>query len=376
MKEKIYFSNLDSLRTIACLIVFSEHVFWNSVKTIDTNSNVLSHILYVIFGNGLMGVSFFFTLSGFLITYLILKEIENSGRLNVKAFYVRRTLRIWPLFLVLIMFVFFIFPAIQQMAGIEMTNPANKIYYFTFLSNFDVIRLANEGKMSFLQSGITWSISIEEQFYIIWPLLFLFVPKKRFLFIFLGVILVSLIFRVMNFPDEIVLYFHTLGVCADLAVGGLFAYLVLNNNSFRTFFTNMNSKYRIGLYIVGFLYILFNEYLLNFEYALAFRRIISSFFFAFIIVQQSFDTKSWIKMGKFRFLNWAGKYTYGMYLLHPIGVLVFELFRSYFNWEISGLGMGFIKSMAVLIVTIVISYLSFHMLEKPFLKLKERFSVV
>ena len=376
MVQKTYFNNLDSLRTIACLFVLSEHVFWKAFTFLDIDSPITFHFLYVLFGNGKLGVSVFFTLSGFLITYLILKEIETKGRIDIKSFYIRRSLRIWPLYFVLLIFVFFIYPLIQYLMHIDLVNPANKIYYFTFLSNFDVINLSARGIESFLQSSITWSIGIEEQFYLLWPLLFLIVPRKKFIYIFLAVILVSIIFRYCHHTEKVVLYFHTLGVCSDLAIGGLAAYLIIASQKFRDFFVNMTTKWRVSIYSLGFLYLLLADYSLNFEYATVFKQSISACFYAFIILQQCFDEKSPFKLGSIKiFSNW-GKYTYGLYLLHPIGVLIYEIMRSHYNFNDEAFLPGIMKGFAVLIVTCIISFLSYKIIEQPFLKLKNKFSSI
>ena len=147
-----------------------------------------------IFASGWAGVSFFFVLSGFLITYLILAEVEWSEKLNVPAFYMRRILRIWPLYYAVLLFGFWLYPAVKSALGISSyIETGNPLSYLLFLSNFDVLSLGEgRGAMSI---NITWSVAIEEQFYIVWPLLFFFLPTRFYKFIFPTIILVSLWFR-------------------------------------------------------------------------------------------------------------------------------------------------------------------------------------
>ena len=82
---------------------------------------------------GYLGVDFFFVLSGFLITYLILKEKEQTGKINVKDFYIRRFLRIWPLYFAVIVFSLIIIPLIQKYLNITNILDIRPIYYLTFL---------------------------------------------------------------------------------------------------------------------------------------------------------------------------------------------------------------------------------------------------
>ncbi|MGZ6416804.1 MAG: acyltransferase family protein, partial [Bacteroidia bacterium] len=257
-KTKIFFPNLDGLRFIAFFFVFSQHVIWGAIKKLSIQSPILDHITYTLFGNGSLGVSVFFVLSGFLITYLILKEIEVNGKLNVKAFYIRRFLRIWPLYFLVLIFAFYLYPFLISFVH---TDPdvfgSRKIYYFTFLSNFDVMHnIVQHGAPGTAITGVTWSVSIEEQFYLIWPVLFYLVPRKYFLSIFLSMIVISLGFRCMHLNEPGVLDFHSLSVCCDLAVGGLAAYLSLNSAKFINYFKNNLDLIRIIIYFTGILYLL------------------------------------------------------------------------------------------------------------------------
>ena len=186
--------------------------------------------------SGGVGVSFFFVLSGFLLTYLIIKEIEQTGKLNIKHFYIRRTLRIWPFFFFVVIFGFFIYPILKKIIGIDADLPNNIWYHISFLSNFDYIRIA-QNKLhatSPMMVAITWSVSIEEQFYLIWPFLFMIYPKKWYPLIFIKVIIIFGLFCYFNRGDGDgdIVYYHTISVTSNLAVGGLFAYYSLKSTLF------------------------------------------------------------------------------------------------------------------------------------------------
>ncbi len=179
-RDKVFFPNLDGLRTLAFLFVFYLHGFSLSLEQLPISSDFLNRLVFKV-ATGSSGVSIFFVLSGFLITYLLLKEVNERGTLNVGFFYVRRVLRIWPLYFVSVVFAFIIYPYLKTFLGIQHESPARPLYYFTFLSNFDAIYVHDffPGQSSPVEA-ITWSVAIEEQFYIIWPLLFYFIPKKYY----------------------------------------------------------------------------------------------------------------------------------------------------------------------------------------------------
>lgn len=376
--NKIFFPNLDALRFIAFLFVFFEHIMWGAFNQLPIHDKpLLGHILYTMFCNGGLGVSIFFVLSGFLITYLVLSEIELTKKIDVKAFYIRRALRIWPLYYAVLIFVFFLFPFIQQLFNIYQESCANNIYYFIFLSNFDLINIAkNCLSQGTMQSGVTWSVAIEEQFYLVWPLLFYILPKRFYSYSFYAIIAIALIFRIYNFNDTTYIYFHTLGVVGDLALGALVAYYSLNSLKFKSFFENLKPDFIYFIYIAGIIYLLIGEYYLKTPYYVAISRFINILFFGFLIAHQNFSKANTLKLSGLKFFTKWGKYTYGLYLLHPVGSIIgVILFKKLYHGTDSFF-VSIIEGILIFMITLGLSYFSFHFFESYFLKLKKRFSYI
>jgi peptidoglycan/LPS O-acetylase OafA/YrhL len=370
---KIFFPNLDGLRFFAFFLVFLQHGFGSAAGSLDSGGFILSTLKKGVFNSGGVGVSFFFVLSGFLITYLILSEIRLNDRLDVLSFYTRRVLRIWPLYYLVIAFGFLFYPFLKSAFGfssyIETGNP---VYYFLFLGNFDVIHLGQgHGAMS---TNITWSVAIEEQFYIVWPLLFFFVRPRFYRYLFPAIILASFIFRLTHTDDSMVLYFHSLSVISDMAVGGMAAYLSIHSASFTRFFAGMRKPAIALVYLAGISIILFGEYLFTFPLLAASERAVFTIFFAFVIVEQNYAKQSLIKVGNLATVSTLGRYTYGLYLLHPVAILIcsnsLRLLQVGTESRLVGLTMGLVA----LAVSIGLSYLSYHFYERRFLNLKQRFS--
>jgi peptidoglycan/LPS O-acetylase OafA/YrhL len=373
--KKIFFQNLDGLRFIAFFFVFSEHILWAAVKTLNVQSPFWEHVLYTLFANGGLGVSVFFVLSGFLITFLILKEIEVLGKLDIKGFYIRRFLRIWPLYYLVLIFAFYVYPFL-----ISFIHPNQdvfgdrQVYYFSFLSNFDLIHIAKEELNGSFLTGVTWSVAVEEQFYLIWPLLFYFVPKKYFSFIFIFVIFISFFFRVAHLNDPTVLYFHSLSVCNDLAVGSLAAYLSLNSFKFVNYFKNTPDFKRVIIYVLGIIYILLSGYFFNPLFYALFNRLATSMFVAWVILDQNFCSSAKLKISQFKMISKWGIYTYGMYLLHQIALLLVLNTYQYLDIEAVSFWSKLLKGGIVLAITFLMSYISYNWFEKYFLNLKNRFA--
>jgi peptidoglycan/LPS O-acetylase OafA/YrhL len=107
MNQKVFFPNLDGLRFFAFFFVFMYHCYYE--VPLQGKDSFIYLGFHKIWENGDLGVNFFFTLSGFLITYLLLSEEKQLGGFNISGFYWRRTLRIWPLYFTTVLFGFFIF---------------------------------------------------------------------------------------------------------------------------------------------------------------------------------------------------------------------------------------------------------------------------
>lgn len=376
LEQKIYFKSLDALRFFAFLMVFCQHAFRVDIPKEETGT-VLYYFLQF-FCNGALGVSFFFVLSGFLITYLILQEKEKTGTIHVLFFYMRRTLRIWPLYYAVVVFALLIYPNIRTLFGMDyFAYGYNKIMHFLFLSNFDLIRTLKEthGKNSVLVS-ITWSVSIEEQFYLIWPLLFRFLSRKLYPLIFPSIILISLAFRLANQDDNLVLYFHTFSVMNDLAMGGWAAYLCIYNPSFRNLVNTLNRFSLKAIYIAGFSLLLYEHIFLQLPFVNAFVRILECLFFVFIIMEQNFSVHSFVKFGNWKLFSLLGTITYGLYLIHPICIHFTEITWKYLNLSNPVLKSHPFQGLIGLAVSIGVCFLSFRFYESYFLRLKNRFSFI
>jgi len=223
--NKLFFPNLDGLRFFAFFAVFINHA--SHSLGYNNNNSIYYFIKTNLLANGDMGVCFFFVLSGFLITYLLLEEKNKNGRINIKNFYLRRVLRIWPLYFFIVALCLLVFPLFENhfiadfpiRITIKDLDPA---FYLTFTGNFDYIY---NGVTNFL-IGILWSISIEEQFYVLWPLVIAFIPRKHLMFTFICIIVAAVYFRFYYAGGKMVIInFHSLSRMSDLAMGGVIALL-------------------------------------------------------------------------------------------------------------------------------------------------------
>lgn len=386
MGKGVYFAELDGLRTLACLLVVVGHSFREAFSNLAKHSffdnGVYTHFISTI-GAGKEGVSIFFVLSGFLITYLLLKEIEDKGKIHVGKFYLRRALRIWPLYYAVMFFGLFLYPNIVNLAGQEYNEELNYILNLTFLNNFVMLNTIGQNVETYLPHvQIAWSVAIEEQFYLFWPLLFLFKPTKKSLPILFGMlIIISIGFYMLNRNNPGVLYFHILGQIHNLVWGGVGALFIFYNKQIKELFNNLKNRHRCLIYLIGTIMFVFRNDLLQYlDYY--FLRTMLSFFYTFVILDQSLNISEKFKFNKTGFFVAWGKYSYGMYLLHFIGLLliknVFDFINvrlvqnEFFSYKESVLG-GFMVGIIGVILGFILAYFSYHFYEKPFLNFKNRF---
>lgn len=369
-KEKIFFPNLDGLRFFSFLIVFFSHIFATDYDHIK-EQGWYQVFKIKLFHDGDIGVSFFFVLSGFLITYLLIKEKEYTGSIHVFSFYVRRALRIWPLYYFMVLFGFLAFPFFKSLFGETPSETADPLLCSIFLNNFD--RVINGPPDSSVLS-VLWSVAIEEQFYLFWPILFLIVKPRYYLWIFIIIIAGSLIYRAAFIDKSIDLL--TPGVIGDMAMGGCAAFLSIRSKFFLKLIENSNQILNLLPYIAAGLFVVYKYEMFSQPFLIVTKRIIISFFFAWIILEQNFCKKSLFKISSLKTITRLGKYTYGLYCLHRIAILIVMTLMQLIGINNQAWQLWVIEFPACLLLSIVMSYYSYKYFEAYFLKLKDKFAYI
>ena len=358
--ERVHFENLDALRFLAAFAVMGEHIT-RSFYFPDTPWQNAFIILLSMDGAGAeLGVNFFFVLSGFLISYLLIKEFESTGTLQLKRFYVRRTLRIWPLYFISLLIGFVIHPALDN----SLTELADWKMYVTFLTNFDHIyfKWPQSGIL-----GVQWSLAVEEQFYLLWPvLIFMLLKRKRILPVVLIVLIVfSLVYKLSGGHK-----YHTFSCLAPLMTGSLLAYGCYYFPERVTKLTSRLTRqstlliYGLSLALIFFQYKISRQILFYHDLIFVYLLLFS----AFVIVDQNYAQRSFYKFGKLKILTQLGKLSYGIYLLHMVSITIVLYLSSEFDLSFWG------WMLVIFGLTFVLAFCGYHIVEKPFLNLKSKFN--
>ena len=361
-----YFKELNSLRFIGFIGIFFGHVFFSN------NPEVINSKLYeTLFSYGkilgFISIDSFFVLSSFLITWKALEEIKFTSKFQFKNFLIRRSLRIWPLYF-LIVFLGFLLEFLKSYYFLEAEKLPSLWNFVLFILNYNII----ENGYNFLFFMVfMWSISVEEQFYIFWAIIIKWFNKYLFGISFL-IIFISLFFRIYFIKDSLSLNFHTASALGNFGIGALTAILAFKNQYFLNKLQSLKRNTILFFYLIIITFFILMPVLLEYDFFIVIQRVLFSIFFSFIILEQTYCDKSILKVSKIKYFNFFGKISYGLYCYHGIMLTIVLQISGLLSQSL--LNSLVIYPILIFVSTLIISHLSFRFYESKFLKIKSKFS--
>lgn len=348
-----HFHTFDALRFFAFLLVFLLHL--------PKTGNI-----YIDFflKSGEIGVTFFFVLSGFLITYILIYEKKHQNKISLKKFFARRILRIWPLFYLMITFAY-LSPYILNALNLPFNNEGYKPDLLTsifFGENYKMMMTNTFPDGAPLR--VMWSLCIEEHFYILWGVLLYFISPKKIPHLIISSIIIAHISRQI-YTHFGIIHIDIFSYLDYFAFGAIPAYILMYKKSFIDYLERIPRyfKYIFLILNVAIVFIIPN---INFVFITHISPFILSLLFSITILFTLGNNS--IHINDNLWLSKLGIYTYGLYLYHTIIILLLiQIFKylSFSNWYLLGI--------TSLFITIGISIISYHLFEKQFLKLKKYF---
>ena len=370
--SSLHLPALDGLRGLAIVLVIA-HNFDILELPLTAAGRLFDFMLNV----GWIGVQLFFVLSGFLITRILLQTKQSPNYYS--AFFGRRVLRIFPLYYGVLFVTFVVFPLLDKVSAELARDQANQIWLWLYLSNWSQpLNIGSQVLPHF------WSLAIEEQFYLLWPLLVHRRSPRQVLGLCLAVVVISPGLRVGMLWQDVrpeFIYAYTICRMDALALGAAVAALLQFPGLARRLFARRDSLVRGALFIWITGLILTHGYprtsplgqTLGYScLAVVFAMIV----FAVALGGQSGDNLSmWERILNAEFLRTLGKYSYAMYVFHkPLHDWIGRPLLAHFgllNRNSYVVAIGYV--LITIIVTLAAAVLSFHLFEKHFLAMKRWF---
>nr|WP_284048190.1 acyltransferase [Marinobacter sp. ATCH36] len=303
------------------------------------------------------GVAGFFVLSGFLITWLLLKEYEKAGTVSLKNFYIRRSLRIFPAYYVFLL----VSISWDLFRGNDDIHEAILPGLFYFMNYHNALEGHSSSSLAHL-----WSLAIEEQFYLIWPVLFLLLMGKckqyalGFLLVVSGVVMLwrSFSFSILDFGNSYA--YNAFDTRFDnLAIGCALAFL-LEKKRCLVIFNSVSRQFWMPL--IPLLLLFLSRQVGNSGYVYGPAFTIDALLLAVLLVQL-------IRLSHSHFWNW---------LNHPVSVYLGVISYPIYLWHTWGIQAGnklnflpeWMQFAAGILISCVLAAASYHILEKRFLAIK------
>lgn len=371
--------NLNGLRFIAAAAVLLYHV---NIALVMTGLKPTAYT-YFPFGFGEFAVVLFFVLSGFLITWLLLLEKEHT-EIDVKKFYLKRVLRIWPLYYLILAVSFLYFNNSCYFYWPGVTNDINMTAHPVIYPLLLLILCPNIAMLDVRTLGYanpTWSIGVEEQFYLIWPLIIkrtnpikyvvgilvivfmlscgtldYFLIKATTHHFIVNKTLINLIFHVSKFFT-----FNYSFKIDSMAIGALGAFAAKQKKELLKYIFSI--PFQIVLYIITIALLMFPHIVIYQLYSLV---------FIIIILNLAFNPNTIVKLEN-KIFDYLGRISYGLYIFHSLTIIPVIHLVTRLGLRI-GLQTELLIDMICMCITIGIASVSYRYFESYFLRMKSRLS--
>lgn len=347
-----HFGSLNGLRCICIMAVLWHHS--------PANTLIQQPLLTE---RGFVGVDFFFVLSGFLITTLLLREESRTGRISLSQFYYRRALRILPVYFLLVTAVSLYWIAFKNKTDLIGMVP----YYYLFLAEFL--------KQDIPLLSITWSLSVEEQYYLIWPFILMILPA---VFTFRLLMLASMILicllamlgiaDVLNLPKietKYAVFFLPGMAFTAILLGSLVAVILHNPKGYLIFYRLCAWRGApLVLFTCLLIYLQISPTDLRGWPALG-MDILMTLCVVSLVVRDDHIASRFMAI---RPIARIGEISYGLYLYHLIGLHIANLLVSKAGFD--GTSHVWAVTFIYPVISIIIAEISFRTYERYFLSMK------
>lgn len=377
--ERSYYPELDGLRFFAFLAVF---IFHNGIPQFPRWVNSAIHgvvprsasgpnLGYQLQQNGWTGVQLFFILSGYLITTLLLREEHRYGRISLRSFWVRRALRIQPLYFLTLVLTFFVLPGLDGAIGTPGYHTFIRTHLAAFLLYLGNWSMGLLGPVPYDSVSILWSVCVEEQFYLMLPLVLVLTPRRWRIPAVLAFIIAAIAGRYAMAKSEVnvLLFQFATTTHLDTLFSGVLLALLLDRHPPGAIGARVAKVVQPGL-LIALAFVLFRPDLARktvahetWDYVILW--LLGVGLIASLIVRPGVLRSA---LGYSR-LVWLGKISYGLYMFHEIALWTARRVFDAVGWIPNG---ELLKTILGFALTVGFATISYYAFERPFLRRKVR----
>jgi peptidoglycan/LPS O-acetylase OafA/YrhL len=367
---------LDALRGIAVVAVMAFH--FRMFSNIDT-STPAAVVWRTATDFGWIGVDLFFVLSGFLITGILYDSKNAAGYFRI--FYTRRALRIFPLYYAVLAAFFLVLPLLAPFSSAVRDNTGGQLWYWTHLAN---VQIALQGDWNGVSMYVAhfWSLAVEEQFYLVWPVVVLLLSGRQLLRFCAGIMVLSLLLRIYLFANGsgVAGFVLTPARMDTLAFGAVLAIVMRDP----VLYARLQRVARPLTAVVAVLLCSValwrggldkNDAVTG---TLGFTLLGALFTAAIFFALTQTRSTGYMNLLSSRSLRFCGKYSYALYVFHQPVALVLTSMGLPLAIEragVSGISAQIVYAGTATVLSLLVSLLSWVAFEKHFLKLKDRVAV-
>jgi len=366
-KRKLFYKDLDFLKFLALIpiLMYICLYFLNSFKI-----GVIPHVTHAFSYIKIGCIEFFFFTSAFLLTSHGLREYKYNHSFSLRSFLLRRSLKLVPLTIPLILFAFFIHPLIATYLGLTSVKIPSWSNGFLLAENFEVMSTEQ-----FIYIGTLWFSLIFMLYSVVIGFLLKF-AKTKLNWIGIVFILIGLSARVLHLLNETRFDFNPLSYAIPIGIGMILANYIRNEQRFRDYFKDTLFGWHLLYYLIGFSTLLFGYVYGRGTYFSLAIPLILGYCFSYTVMAQTFSKNSKLKFRNMKRLSKFGRMSYGLITYFAIicSILVVAMDSLEVNLEAFGNQLIFLSISVIL--TFTIALLSYEKIEKPISIFKREFKKI
>lgn len=366
--KRLHFKDLNALRGIAFFPIF---LFCTLYYVSYEQNGMLKELNVFVEKIAYNSIDFFFLLSSFLLTSHALREYKYLEKFSLKNFYIRRIFRIAPVLIIALIFTFIFHPWMNEKLALHEISLPKAEPFLYMLPNY----FSGPSNFEFLYLAIIAAVYMFLQFYFVWGIVLKYF--NRFIpHIGIGLVLFGLVVRIIHVSRGSDFVLDTMAYGVPIGVGAFLAYAMRSDLKFIQQLKEVSKNVNTIIYIIGSLFVI-GGYILTIKHiGTAFIPLITSIFYGYIIIDQTFGKNSFVKLKNQKLLTHFGRISYSLIIYQSIiGFMVMIAFES-LEGNLNSPYALLLIFLSAFNGAIIAANISFKIIEKPLLRIRREFKKV